>query len=168
MPPTKPLHEPHKIKTVRLIAFPTLEERKRNLAQAHFNAFNLAPSQVSFDMPSYGTSAMSQDQIAGASSSGDEAYAGARNFGTLVSAVNRVLGHTYVCPTHNSLGAVKLLVATLILSGSSSRATRAAGWTSSRRCGSRSPTSAITTRSSSPATSTSRASRPSFPSGRRR
>ncbi|MBI5440612.1 MAG: tryptophanase, partial [Deltaproteobacteria bacterium] len=117
MPPTRPLHEPHKIKTVRLIAFPTLEERKRNLSRAHFNTFNLVPSQVSFDMLSYGTSAMSQDQIAG-QLVGDEAYAGARNFDTLVEAVNRVLGHTYVCPTHNSLGAIKLLVTTIIPKGS--------------------------------------------------
>ena len=97
MPPTTPLHEPHKIKTVRLISFPTLEERKRNLSRAHFNTFNLVPSQVSFDMLSYGTSAMSQDQIAG-QLVGDEAYAGARNFGTLAETVNRVLGHTWVCP----------------------------------------------------------------------
>lgn len=117
MPPTTPLHEPHKIKTVRLVAFPTLEERKRNLSRAHFNTFNLVPSQVSFDMLSYGTSAMSQDQIAG-QLVGDEAYAGARNFDTLVNAVNRVLGHTYVCPTHNSLGAIKLLVTTIIPKGS--------------------------------------------------
>ena len=113
MPPTTPLHEPHKIKTVRLISFPSLEERKRNLSRAHFNTFNLVPSQVAFDMLSYGTSAMSQDQIAG-QLVGDEAYAGARNFDTLVDAVNRVLGHTYVCPTHNSLGAIKLLVTTII------------------------------------------------------
>jgi tyrosine phenol-lyase len=117
VPPTTPLHEPHKIKTVRLVAFPTLEERKRNLSRAHFNTFNLVPSQVSFDMLSYGTSAMSQDQIAG-QLVGDEAYAGARNFDTLVDAVNRVLGHTYVCPTHNSLGAIKLLVTTIIPKGS--------------------------------------------------
>ncbi len=75
MPPTTPLHEPHKIKTVRLVAFPTLEERKRNLSRAHFNIFNLTPSQVTFDMVSYGTSAMSQEQLAG-QLVGDEAYAG--------------------------------------------------------------------------------------------
>jgi tyrosine phenol-lyase len=114
---TTPIHEPHKIKTVRLIAFPTLEERKRNLLGARFNVFNLTPSQVTFDMMSFGTSAMSQEQIAG-QLVGDEAYAGARNFETLAAVVTKVLGHTYVCPTHNSLGAVKLLVATLTPKGS--------------------------------------------------
>jgi tryptophanase len=75
-----PLHEPHKIKTVRHIHFPTLEERKKNLDEAHFNVFNLAPSQISFDMCSFGTSAMSQEQLAG-QLVGDEAYAGARKIG---------------------------------------------------------------------------------------
>ena len=117
MPIPVPTHEPHKIKTVRPIAFPTLDERKRNLAAARFNVFELTPSQITFDMVSYGTGAMSQEQLAG-QLVGDEAYAGARNFETLERAINRVLGHTYVCPTHNTLGAVKLLVKTLCPPGS--------------------------------------------------
>jgi tyrosine phenol-lyase len=111
-----PRHEPHKIKTVRLIAFPSREERKRALAAAHFNVFNLTPAQITYDMCSYGTSAVSQEQLSG-QLLGDEAYAGARNFERLVAAVGRVLGHTYVCPTHNNLGALKLLAATLLRPG---------------------------------------------------
>jgi tyrosine phenol-lyase len=111
-----PQHEPHKIKTVQLIAFPTLEERKKALATAHFNVFNLTPAQVAYDMCSYGTSAVSQEQLAG-QLLGDEAYAGARNFDSLTRAVARVLGHTYVCPTHNNLGAFKLLCATILPAG---------------------------------------------------
>lgn len=111
------LHEPHKIKTVRLLSFPTIEERKHYLAQAHFNVFNLTPAQLTFDMCSLGTSAMSQEQLAG-QLVGDEAYAGSRNFKALEKAVRDVLGHTYVCPTHNVLGCVKLVVATLVPSGS--------------------------------------------------
>ncbi|MFO0761732.1 MAG: tryptophanase [Byssovorax sp.] len=116
-PRPTPLHEPHKIKTVRLVAFPTLEERKKNLLAAHFNVHNLTPAQVTFDLCSYGTSAMSQEQLAG-QLVGDEAYAGARNFDNLVRAVRGVLGHTYVCPTHNNLGAFKILVATVLAPGS--------------------------------------------------
>jgi len=106
-------HEPHKIKTIRPIFFPTLEERKRHLAKAHFNVFNLTPSQVAFDMCSLGTSAMSQEQLSG-QLIGDEAYAGARNFENLETAVRDVLGHSYICPTHNILGAVKLVMTTMI------------------------------------------------------
>ncbi len=107
-----PLHEPHKIKTVRLLSFPSLEQRKRHLANAGFNVFRLTPSQVTFDMCSLGTSAVSQEQLSG-EFIGDEAYAGARNFEALQAAVHNVLGLTYVCPTHNVLGCVKLVVATL-------------------------------------------------------
>jgi len=110
-------HEPHKIKTIRPISFPTLEERKKYLAKAHFNVFNLTPSQVGLDMCSLGTSAMTQEQLSG-QLIGDEAYAGARNFERLQEAVRDVLGHSYVCPTHNVLGCVKLLAATMIPAGS--------------------------------------------------
>ena len=79
-------HEPHKIKTVRLLSFPSLEERKKYLAEAQFNTFHLTPSQVTFDMCSYGTGAMSQEQLAG-QFIGDEAYAGSRNFENLQAAV---------------------------------------------------------------------------------
>lgn len=114
---TSPVAEPHKIKTVRLLAFPTLEERKKNLADAAFNVFNLTPAQVTFDMTSGGTSAMSQEQLAG-QLVGDEAYAGSRNFERLQRAVADVLGHGYVCPTHNILGSIKLIVSTMVPAGS--------------------------------------------------
>ena len=112
-----PACEPHKIKTVRLLSFPTREERKKYLADADFNVFNLTPSQVSFDMCSLGTSAFSQEQLAG-QLIGDEAYAGSRNFERLQEAVREVLGHGYVCPTHNILGCLKLIVSTLVPAGS--------------------------------------------------
>jgi tyrosine phenol-lyase len=112
-----PVAEPHKIKTVRLLAFPTLEERKKHLADAGFNVFNLTPAQITFDMTSGGTSAMSQEQLAG-QLVGDEAYAGSRNFERLQRAVADVLGHGYVCPTHNILGSTKLIVSTMVPAGS--------------------------------------------------
>jgi tyrosine phenol-lyase len=117
VPVPTPRHEPHKIKTVRQLSFPPVDARKRFLAEAHFNVFNLTPSQIGFDMVSLGTSAMSDAQVAG-QYIGDEAYAGARNFEALEDVVRRVFGHTYVCPTHNTLGAVKLIVATLTPRGS--------------------------------------------------
>jgi tyrosine phenol-lyase len=111
-----PPHEPHKIKTVRLVSFPTHEERKRHLANAHFNLFHLTPSQLNFDMMSYGTSAMSKEQIAG-QLIGDEAYAGSRNFENLCAAVREILGHAYVCPTHNLLGGIHLVLKALVAEG---------------------------------------------------
>jgi tyrosine phenol-lyase len=112
-----PVAEPHKIKTVRLLSFPSLEERKRHLAAAGFNVFNLTPEQVTLDMMSLGSGASSQEQLAG-QLVGDEAYAGSRNFENLQAAVQEVLGHGYICPTHNILGSVKLLVSTMVPPGS--------------------------------------------------
>lgn len=106
-------HEPHKIKTVRLLSFPSLEERKKYLAEANFNTVNLTPTQVTFDMCSYGTGAMSQEQLSG-QFIGDEAYAGSRNFETLEKAVAQLFGHSYLCPTHNLLGSLKLVVTTMV------------------------------------------------------
>ncbi|MCP5020235.1 MAG: hypothetical protein GY930_00530, partial [bacterium] len=112
------VHEPHKIKTVRLLTWPKLEKRKRLLADAGFNVFNLSPHQVSFDMCSMGTSAFSQKQLAG-QYIGDEAYAGARNFMNLEKSAREVLGVEYICPTHNLLGALKLVVHTMATPGTS-------------------------------------------------
>ena len=112
-----PVHEPHKFKTVRNVAFPGLDERKRYLQDARFNVFHLTPSQVSFDMATLGMGAMSQEQVAGLFI-GDEAYAGARNFETLKSAVGELFGKTHLCPTHNLLGAIKLVVSTMVPAGS--------------------------------------------------
>ncbi|MBU1702610.1 MAG: tryptophanase [Candidatus Eisenbacteria bacterium] len=111
------VHEPHKIKTVRLLSFPTLADRKKFLSDALFNVWHLTPTQVTFDMCSLGMSAVSQEQLSG-QLIGDEAYAGSRNFEALQKAVRDVLGHEYVCPTHNVLGCVKLIVATMIPKGS--------------------------------------------------
>ena len=110
-------HEPHKIKTVRLLSFPSLQERKKYLAGARFNTCHLTPAQVVFDMCSYGTGAMSQEQLSG-QFIGDEAYAGSRNFEGLHQAVRDIFGHGYVCPTHNILGSVKLVVSTMAPEGS--------------------------------------------------
>ncbi len=105
-------HEPHKIKTVQLLSFPDVNERKKHLAGARFNTYLLTPSQVTLDLCSYGTGAMSQEQLSG-QFIGDEAYAGSRNFETLEDAVMEVFGHQHICPTHNLLGSVKLVVSTM-------------------------------------------------------
>ncbi|MFW6330622.1 MAG: beta-eliminating lyase-related protein, partial [Gemmatimonadota bacterium] len=110
-------HEPHKIKTVRLLSFPTLPERKKHLTEARFNTFLLTPSRITLDLCSYGAGAMSQEQVAG-QFIGDEAYAGSRNFETLHGAVKEVFGHQHLCPTHNLLGSVKLVMATMAPEGS--------------------------------------------------
>ena len=110
-------HEPHKIKTIRRVHFPSLDDRRRNLAKVQFNVFHLTPEQLAFDMCSLGTSAMTQEQLSG-QFIGDEAYAGARNFETMEKVVEEVFGFSMICPAHNILGCVKLVASVLLPRGS--------------------------------------------------
>ncbi len=101
-------HEPYKIKSIRHLNFYSIDERKNFLRESAYNVGLLPVSEVTLDVVNQGTSAMSQEQIGGLFR-GDEAYAGARNFKTLISAVKEVFGLNYVCPVHNYLGGLKLL-----------------------------------------------------------
>ncbi len=111
-----PVHEPHKIKTVRRAPFSTVTQRRRWLADLGFNVLSLTPDQITFDMVSRGTGAFSQEQQA-ALYLGDEAYAGAVNFEHLQQAAADILGKPRIVPAHNLLGAIKLVVATMVADG---------------------------------------------------
>jgi tyrosine phenol-lyase len=102
------LHEPYKIKSIRNIQFRSLPERKKLLRNVSFNTGLLPSGQVTFDMVTQGSSAMSQEQL-GNLFIGDEAYAGARNFYKLTNAILEVFGLENVCPVHNLFGGIKLL-----------------------------------------------------------
>jgi len=107
------LAEPYKLKTIRNLVFTDFQQRIDALMEADYNTFNIPSFQVTFDMTSQGTSAVSQEQFAGLFI-GDETYAGSRNFENLVGKVNTVFGQKYVCPTHNLLGSHKLIAATMV------------------------------------------------------
>ena len=110
------ISEPHKIKTIRKVVFTTFEQRLEALKDASFNTFRIHSDNVTFDMTSQGTSAMSQDQLSGLFI-GDETYAGSRNFEFLMKVVKDTFGFDYVCPTHNLKGAHKLITATMVSKG---------------------------------------------------
>ena len=104
--------EPWKIKMVEPLKMLTTDERKAAIEGAGYNTFLLRSEDVYIDLlTDSGTSAMSDRQWAGMML-GDEAYAGSRNFEALRAAVRDVLGHGYLCPTHNILGSTKLIVST--------------------------------------------------------
>jgi len=103
--------EPHKIKTIKNLYISTYAQREAIIREANYNTFNIKSTDVLYDMVSEGTSAKSQEQESG-SLIGDETYAGSRNFEKLLLAVNEILGHQYVCPVHNLLGAIKLVTTT--------------------------------------------------------
>ena len=110
------ISEPHKIKTIRKVRFTTFNKRLDVLRNSYFNTFNIHSDDVTFDMTSQGTSAMSQDQLSGLFI-GDETYAGSRNFEHLLEIVKKTFGFDYVCPTHNLKGSHKLITTTMVKKG---------------------------------------------------
>jgi len=104
--------EPHKAKIIQKLALPKYDERLEYLRDVNYNTFNLRSDRVIFDLTSNGTSAMSQEQLSGIFV-GDEAYAGSRNFMLLKEVMKKVIGHTQIIPTHNLLGAKKLIARVL-------------------------------------------------------
>ncbi|MCD4791571.1 MAG: tryptophanase, partial [Bacteroidales bacterium] len=110
------ISEPHKIKTIRKVNMTTFRERVNALQEAHYNTFRIPSDKVTFDMTSYGTSAVSQDQLSGLFI-GDETYAGSRNFEHLEDIVYKTFGHKHICPTHNIKGSIKLITSTMVSEG---------------------------------------------------
>ena len=110
------ISEPHKIKTIRKVNMTTFQERVNALQEAHYNTFRIPSDKVTFDMTSYGTSAVSQDQLSGLFI-GDETYAGSRNFEHLEDIVYKTFGHKHICPTHNIKGSIKLITSTMVSEG---------------------------------------------------
>jgi tyrosine phenol-lyase len=106
-------NEPYKIKSVRNLEFVSTAERRNILRNVFFNINHITNSIINFDMISQGSSAMSQEQVSSLFL-GDEAYAGARNFNTLVRQVNETFGLKYVCPIHNRYGGLKLLSSIMV------------------------------------------------------
>jgi len=109
--------EPYRIKTIEAIKLLSRAERDAKIKEAGFNLFNLRSEDVFIDLlTDSGTSALSDYQWAGLLT-GDEAYAGARNFYNLEATVRDIFGYKNVIPVHQGRAAEHLFFSNVVKKG---------------------------------------------------
>lgn len=109
--------EPWKTKMVEHISLLHRDARNEALGEAGWNTFLLPSRAVYIDLlTDSGTNAMSDQQWA-ALMTGDEAYAGSKDFERLEEVVRQVYQYPHLIPTHQGRGAEHLLSQILIQPG---------------------------------------------------
>lgn len=111
------LPPPYRVKVVEPIPFLTVDERRRALADAGYNPFNLRADQITVDLLSdSGTGATSVDQEA-AAALGDESYAGARSWFRFRDEVSDLTGYPHILPVHQGRAGERILFGSLLKPG---------------------------------------------------
>src|SRR5437762_6544627 len=109
--------EPFRIRVVEPLRRVSREERERLIREAGLNIFAVPADSIYVDLlTDSGTSAMSDRQWAGLMT-GDESYAGSRNFFHFEQTVRDIFGYHHVIPTHQGRMAENLLFSTVLKPG---------------------------------------------------
>ncbi len=109
--------EPYRIKSIEQIRRISINQRELKINQAKFNVFKLKAEDIYIDfLTDSGTSAMSDNQWAGILT-GDESYAGCRNYFHFEETIKSITGFEHVIPTHQGRAAEHLLFSILLKPG---------------------------------------------------
>ncbi len=109
--------EPYRIKTIERIKLISKDEREKKIVEAKYNVFKLRAEDVYIDfLTDSGTSAMSDNQWAGIMT-GDESYAGCKNYFNFEKTVKSITGFKHIIPVHQGRAAEHLLFSNLIKPG---------------------------------------------------
>jgi len=109
--------EPYRIKSIEQIRRISKNERELKINQAKFNVFNLRAEDIYIDfLTDSGTSAMSDNQWSGLLT-GDESYAGCKNYFHFEETIKSITGFKHIIPTHQGRAAEHLLFSILIKAG---------------------------------------------------
>src|SRR5210317_1879505 len=97
--------EPYRIKSVEPIKKISKEQREANIKTAKCNVFKLRGEDVLIDfLTDSGTSAMSDNQWAGILT-GDESYAGCKNYFHFEDTIKSITNFKHIIPTHQGRAA---------------------------------------------------------------
>lgn len=112
----KPI-EPFRIKMIEPIRLLPADARNRLIREAGYNIFKLRAEDVFIDLlTDSGTGAMSQQQWAGLMT-GDESYAGARNWYHFEETIKDIFQKKFVLPCHQGRVAENILFSTILKRG---------------------------------------------------
>ncbi len=109
--------EPYRIKTVESISLKSRADREKSIEKAKYNIFKIPAEDIFIDfLTDSGTSAMSDNQWAGILT-GDESYAGCRNYFHFEETIKSITGFKQIIPVHQGRAGEHLLFSSILKPG---------------------------------------------------